>query len=119
MKLSKTEKMLAEWLEFLDDEDGKLPFPEWAGETGWVEHDDGSLEDWGIYLLRLAHDEVAQLEAEVERLQECVLEAYRIHNEAHLQADHYAYDLMRTVMRPLKDEVGCYPLIENALLEGK
>ena len=62
-------------------------------------------------------DEVAQLEAEVERLQECVLEAYRIHNEAHPQADHYAYDLMRTVMRPLEDEVGCYPLIENALLE--
>jgi len=61
MKLSETEKMLAEWLEFLDDEDGKLPFPEWAGETGWVKHDDGSLEDWGIYLLRLAHDEIAAL----------------------------------------------------------
>ena len=62
--------------------------------------------------------QVAKLEDENERLQECVLEAYRIHNEAHLQADHYAYDLMRTVMRPLEGEVGCYPLIENALLEG-
>ena len=55
------ERMLAEWLEYLDDEDGDLPFPEWAGETGWVQHDNGSLEDWGQYLLRLAHDEIAAL----------------------------------------------------------
>jgi len=61
MKLS---EMLRQHLEWLDDEDGTMPFPEFEGETGWVSHDDGSIEDWGQYLLRLSLNEVAKLEAE-------------------------------------------------------
>ena len=59
--MSDLERMLAEWLEYLDVEEGDMPLPEWAGETGWIQGDDGILEDWGIYLLRLAHDEIAAL----------------------------------------------------------
>ena len=67
--MSDLERMLAEWLEYLDDEEGDKPLPEWAGETGWVQHDNGSLEDWGIYLLRLAHDEIAALKRIYRRIQ--------------------------------------------------
>ena len=65
MKLS---EMLRQHLEWLDDEDGTMPFPEFEGETGWVSHDDGSTEDWGQYLLRLSLDEVTQLEEENDGL---------------------------------------------------
>ena len=41
------------------------------------------------------------LEQQVEELEKVALEAERIANEAHLAADNYAYDLMRTVLRPL------------------
>ncbi len=37
-----------------------------------------------------------------EALREVVLEAERISTEAHLAADTYGYDLMRTVLRPLE-----------------
>ena len=66
--MSDLERMLAEWLEYLDDEEGDMPLPEWAGETGWVQGDDGILEDWGIYLLRLAHDEIAALKRGIEHI---------------------------------------------------
>jgi len=68
--MSDLERMLAEWLEYLDDEEGDMPLPEWAGETGWIQGDNGILEDWGIYLLRLAHDEIAALKRENEALRE-------------------------------------------------
>jgi hypothetical protein len=59
-----------------------------------------------------------KMKAENETLQKVALEAYRIHNEAHLQADHYAYDLMRTVLRPLADESGMtYPMLDALLKE--
>ena len=45
-------------------------------------------------------DLVAKLEA-MEPLVEVAREAERIANEAHLAADAYAYDLMRTVLFPL------------------
>ena len=45
--------------------------------------------------------EVEILEQRVEGLRNVAEEAERIANEAHLAADHYAYDLMRTVLRPL------------------
>ena len=67
----------------------------------------------------MAEVKVAQLEAENEALRECALEAYRIHNEAHLQADHYAYDLMRTVLRPLEDKKGLYPMVDALLKESE
>jgi len=67
--MSDLERMLAEWLEYLDDEEGDMPLPEWAGETGWIQGDDGILEDWGIYLLRLAHDEIAALKRIYRRIQ--------------------------------------------------
>ncbi len=41
------------------------------------------------------------LEQRVEGLEGVAKEAERIATEAHLAADHYAYDLMRTVLRPL------------------
>ena len=68
-------EMLRQHLEWLDDEDGTMPFPEFEGETGWVSHDDGSIEDWGQYLLRLSLIEVAQLEAENEALKQALLVA--------------------------------------------
>ena len=43
-------------------------------------------------------EELATLKREVERLQEIESEAMRIKAEAHLAADGYAYDLMRTVL---------------------
>lgn len=46
----------------------------------------------------------AKLEA-MGRVVEVAEEAERIANEAHLAADHYAYDLMRTVLRPLVGEM--------------
>lgn len=38
---------------------------------------------------------------EARKLEAVALEAERIANESHLAADSYAYDLMRTVLRPL------------------
>lgn len=84
-------EMLNEYLVWLDDEDGDSPFPHWMGETGWVEHDDGSSEDWGQYLLRLSATEVAQLDAENERLQ---------------QLDSSYGHLYLVAMRIIKDEHG-------------
>lgn len=52
--------------------------------------------------------DVDALEAKLEamgRVVEVAEEAERIANEAHLAADHYAYDLMRTVLRPLVGEM--------------
>ena len=55
-----------------------------------------SLEEAGECLFALE----AKLEA-MEPLVEVAREAERIANEAHLAADAYAYDLMRTVLFPL------------------
>ena len=62
-------EMLNEYIEWLDDEDGDSPFPDWMGESEWVNHDDGSSEDWGQNLLRLSAVEIAKLEAEIESRQ--------------------------------------------------
>ncbi|KKL22316.1 hypothetical protein LCGC14_2436650 [marine sediment metagenome] len=57
----------------------------------------------------------AALEQRVEKLSGVAKEAERIATEAHLAADHYAYDLMRTVLRPL---VGNMEMsVEQALTE--
>ena len=58
---------------------------------------------------------VTWLEQRVARLKGVAQEAERIATEAHLAADHYAYDLMRTVLRPL---VGNMEMsVEQALAE--
>jgi len=59
-------EMLRQHLEWLDDEDGTSPLPEFEGEIGWVEHDDGSSEAWGQYLLRLSLEEITLLKRENE-----------------------------------------------------
>jgi len=41
-------------------------------------------------------------DAEIARLRKVVAEAERIKAEAHLRGDHYAYDLMRTVLAALE-----------------
>ena len=57
------------------------------------EHCDGS---------SMAPTHIRRLLEENERLRGVVEEAERISAEAHLAADIYAYDLMRTVLRPLE-----------------
>ena len=84
MKLS---EMLRQHLEWLDDEDGTMPFPEFEGETGWVSHDNGSIEGWGQYLLRLSLTEVTQLKEENAKLKGLLGEAMFAHKSGWFDLD--------------------------------
>ncbi len=72
MKLS---EKITSFLEWVDDEDATSTMPEWMGELGWCDFEDGSTEAWEFVLLRETVSEIAQLEAELKQTNKLLREA--------------------------------------------
>ena len=93
----------------------------------YIKSELGPIEMWGPNEpIEVGALELGRLLADAEALLPFIKvaqEAERIMNEAHYRADHYGYDLMRTVLRPLLgDEAGnglsVDEMLPEHLLEG-